>query len=73
MIWKVQYQLLGDHVHCALFVAIGPNRTFSRCGDFVVREREFASLRQAFSGAQFIDTHPQREELTMQGSQRTSS
>lgn len=73
MIWKVEYALLGGHVHCALFTASGPNRTFARCGDFVVRQEEFASLRQAFSGAQFIDTHPQREELTTQGSQRTSS
>lgn len=52
-VWKLLVSTVaGDHVHCVLFVANGPNQTFANCGDFVVRRgEEFKSLKAAFPGA----------------------
>lgn len=53
MIWRVNFELLGEHVHCVVFCKT--TGTFAKCGDVVVRRgEEFVSFRRAFSGAEFI-------------------
>lgn len=58
-IFRVRFKIAGwshgQHVHCCLFCAEGPDRTFAKCGDFVVRKgNEFRDLLGAFSKAEFI-------------------
>lgn len=61
MHWKVKFDIRGGHVHCSLFCAPEKNQTYAKCGDFVVRtDAEFASLTQAFAGADFIENDPNR-------------
>ena len=54
MIWRVRYEVRGDHIHCRLFCAAQKNRTFAFCGDFRIRAEEWADFQQAFQGAEFI-------------------
>lgn len=54
MIWRVRYSKRGGHVHCRLFVARETNRTFAKCGDFVVGESEFESLCTCCAGVHFL-------------------
>jgi hypothetical protein len=54
-VWRVRFDVQGGHVHCGLFAAKGPNMTFAKCGDFVVRRgEEFSSLLRTMPGADFI-------------------
>ena len=54
-VFRVRFKIAGGHIHCRLFCADGPDRTFANCGEFVVRKGdEFRDLLAAFSKAEFI-------------------
>ena len=54
MIWRIRFTIREGHIHCAIFLAPGPDRTFAKCGDFVVcKGAEFASLAKSFD-ADFV-------------------
>ena len=53
MIFKIRCVQRGGHIHCALFAAKHPNITYAKCGDFVVREEEFADLQAVMPGVIF--------------------
>lgn len=54
MIFRIRYETLGAHTHCALFSARQQNLTFAKCGEFCVRNEEFEDLRLAMAGVQFL-------------------
>jgi hypothetical protein len=59
MIFRIHFKVLGDHVHCRLFVAKSDDTTFAKCGTFIVSVgEEFIALLAAFSGADFIGDDP---------------
>jgi hypothetical protein len=55
MIFRIRYETLGGHTHCALFSARQPNTTFAKCGEFCVRNEEFEDLRIVMPGVQFLE------------------
>jgi hypothetical protein len=58
MIFRIHFTVAGGHVHCRLFLAPAPNRTFAKCGDFTVRRGpEFVALMAAFD-ADFVGDDP---------------
>lgn len=58
-IFRIRFQVEGDHVHCTLYAAPERNLPWAKCGDFVVRKgEEFESLVASFAGADFIGQNP---------------
>ncbi len=55
MIYKIKYETLGGHVHCALFTAKQSNMTWANCGDFVVNVEGLEDLKLSMSGVEFYD------------------
>lgn len=54
MIFKIRWERLGGHIHCALFVAQARNFTYAKCGGFVVSEGlEFEQLERVMAGVEF--------------------
>lgn len=63
MIFRLHYQPLHGHVHCHLFVAPDPTRTFALCGHIVVRAGdEFDALKEALPNAEFLQDEVVKQE-----------
>ena len=56
MILRLRYQKFGAHIHCRLFTAPGPDRTFAKCGDLVFSEQEWPEVVATFErgGAELV-------------------
>lgn len=55
MVFRMRFETLGGHVHCALFVAKNSEATFAKCGDFVVsRGEQFVDLISAAPKFQLV-------------------
>ena len=54
MVMRVRYKKLGGHYHCRVFTAKAINQTFAKCGELVFDEREFDSVRDLMSVAEFV-------------------
>ena len=48
MIISLRWTKLGGHIHCRLFPAPGPDRTFAKCGDLTFDEREWPEVKSKF-------------------------
>lgn len=63
MIIRVRYKQLGGHVHCRVFTAIGPDRTFAKCGELTFSNDEWEGVIRIWSDqdCQFVeDAHDHR-------------
>lgn len=56
MIFKIHYEKLGGHTHCALFSAKQSNMTYAKCGEFCIRNEELEDLKYAMAGVSFRQT-----------------
>lgn len=45
-VWKIIYDRAGGHVHCSVFSADAPNKTYAKHGDLVIAADEFVSFQE---------------------------
>jgi hypothetical protein len=46
---RIRFRQLGGHVHCRVFTAPGPDRTFAKNGDLIFDERKWPDVREKLS------------------------
>lgn len=52
---RILWKKLGGHYHCRLFTSQGRDTTYAKCGDLVFDEREWPTILDALSKAQFVE------------------
>ena len=62
-VFRIRHVNLGAHVHMRVFSARSPNMTYAKLGDLCCSKEEFADLKLAMSGVEFIDERTESDSV----------